>query len=185
MSAFKKEFRYFTIFDYEKEQEYLSQMHEHGWKFITVYFPGIYCFEACQPEKVVYQLDYNQDGLAHKDEYLQIFRDCGWEYLMDFVGYSYFRKPAAEMKEDEGIFCDDESRLDMMKRIFRGRMVPLLVIFLVVLIPQLMRQLADHAWTQGTFRSGLFWFYLGLTVVYLIFFIRFILHYLQFKNRHR
>ena len=138
MSEYKKEFRYFTIFDYEKEQEYLSWMHECGWKFTMVYFPGIYCFEKCKPEKVIYQLDYNQEGRTHKAEYLQMFADCGWEYLLEFMGYSYFRKPAAEMKEDEGIFCDDDSRLDMMKRVFRGRMVPLLCIFLAVLLPQLL-----------------------------------------------
>lgn len=47
----------------------------------------------CTPEDVVYQLDYNEEGLTHKDEYVQMFRDCGWEYIQDFGGYSYFRKP--------------------------------------------------------------------------------------------
>lgn len=28
-----------------------------------------------------------------------MFTDCGWEYLQDFVGYSYFRKPKAAMKK--------------------------------------------------------------------------------------
>ena len=185
MSEYKKEFRYFTIFDYEKEQEYLSWMHECGWKFTMVYFPGIYCFEKCKPEKVIYQLDYNQEGRTHKAEYLQMFADCGWEYLLEFMGYSYFRKPAAEMKEDEGIFCDDDSRLDMMKRVFRGRMVPLLCIFLAVLLPQLSIQLTDKAWTQGAFRSSIFWLYLVLVVVYIGFFIRFAIYYLHFKNRRQ
>lgn len=27
-----------------------------------------YHFEKCLPQDVVYQLDYNKDGLAHKDE---------------------------------------------------------------------------------------------------------------------
>jgi len=48
---------------------------------------------------VVYQLDYNQEGRSHKEEYIQMFTDCGWEYLQDFVGYSYFRKPKAAMKK--------------------------------------------------------------------------------------
>ena len=144
MSEYKKEFRYFTIFDYEKEQEYLSQMHERGWKFITVYFPGIYCFEQCKPEKVIYQLDYNQEGLAHKAEYLQMFADCGWEYLQNYTGYSYFRKAASEMDGEEEIFCDDASRLDMMKRVFTGRMIPLLVCFFLVIIPQVVLQSLNH-----------------------------------------
>ena len=30
---------------------------------------------------MIYQIDYNKDGIAHKDEYVKIFSDCGWEYL--------------------------------------------------------------------------------------------------------
>ena len=30
----KQEFRYFTITEYDKEQEYLSRRHREGWKFV-------------------------------------------------------------------------------------------------------------------------------------------------------
>ena len=101
-----------------------------GWRFTKATLLGIYHFEKCEPEDVVYQLDYNPDGIAHKEQYVQMFKDCGWEYIQDYFGYSYFRKPASEMAGDEEIFCDDESRLEMVKRIFFTRMVPLIVIFL-------------------------------------------------------
>ncbi len=132
----KKQFRYFSIFDYEKEQDYLRQMHNEGWKFVKVTGVGTYHFEKCQPQDVVYQLDYNQEGREHKSEYVQMFADCGWEYLIDFAGYSYFRKPAAEMNGDEQIFCDDESRMEMMDRVYKGRFTPLMVILFTVLLPQ-------------------------------------------------
>lgn len=73
----KKQFKWFTIFEYEKEQDYLREMHKSGWKFIKVIGLGMYHFEKCIPQDVVYQLDYNKDGLAHKDEYLKMFDDCG------------------------------------------------------------------------------------------------------------
>ena len=92
----KREFRYFTIFNHEDEQDYLREMHKHGWKFVKVTGLGRYHFEECQPEEVVYQLDYNQEGSAHKDEYIQMFEDCGWEYIQEFAGYSYFRKAVGE-----------------------------------------------------------------------------------------
>ena len=41
----KKEFKYFTIFQYEKEQDYLSDMHKHGWKFTHISGIGMYHFE--------------------------------------------------------------------------------------------------------------------------------------------
>ena len=72
----KKQFRYFTIFEYEKEQGYLRYMHQNGWKFVKVNGLGIYHFEKCAPEDVTYQLDYNQEGLAHKDEYIQMFAEA-------------------------------------------------------------------------------------------------------------
>lgn len=121
MKELKKEFRWFNIMEYEKEENYLSKRHQEGWKFKRVTFPGVYTFERCEPEKVIYQLDYNKEGIKHQMEYVRMFEDCGWEYLTEFDGYNYFRKPADKMQQEEEIFCDDISRLDMMNRIFIGR----------------------------------------------------------------
>ena len=113
----KKAFKWFTIFEYEKEQDYLRNMHRAGWKLIRINGLGIYHFEKCTPQDVVYQLDYNNEGLTHKDEYLKMFDDCGWEYIQDYTGYSYFRKAVSENGAEEEIFCDKESRLQMMDRV--------------------------------------------------------------------
>ena len=102
---------------------------------------GLYHFVKCMPEDVVYQLDYNEEGLQHKDEYVQMFKDCGWEYIQDFGGYSYFRKPVSEMQGKEEIFCDDESRLDMMRRVFAGRYIPILIVLMLLILPNLFEQL--------------------------------------------
>lgn len=137
MKQKKTVFKYFAISEYEKEEEYLSAMHEEGWRLTHISFIGFYHFEKCEPERVSYRLDYNPDGMKNKDEYVQMFSDCGWEYLFDYVGYSYFRKSNRNMEDNEEIFCDDESRLDMMKRVFRGRIEPLITIFFCIIIPQL------------------------------------------------
>lgn len=142
MKDTKKERRFFTIAEWDKEEEYLRKRHLEGWKFTYLVIPGIYHFEKCEPEDVVYQLDYNEEGLKNKEEYVQMFRDCGWEYLQDYAGYSYFRKPVAEMEgEEEAIFCDDESRLEMLRRVLNGRFVPLLVILGMVILPNLFHQI--------------------------------------------
>ena len=137
MKNTKTEVRFFTITEWEKEQDYLRQQHQKGWKFVRVNFIGLYHFEKCEPEDVIYQLDYNPEGLEHKEEYVQMFRDCGWEYLQDYVGYSYFRKPAPASERDAEIFCDDASRLEMMERVLKGRMLPLVAILLLVIVPVL------------------------------------------------
>lgn len=61
MKKLKKEIRWFSIMEYEKEENYLSKRHLEGWKFKSVTFPGLYTFERCEPEKVIYQLDYNKE----------------------------------------------------------------------------------------------------------------------------
>ena len=134
----KKEFKYFSIFNHEEEQEYLREQHKQGWKFHHVSGLGTYHFIKCEPEDVIYQLDYNKESSNNKDEYIKMFSDCGWEYIQDFAEFSYFRKPVAEMNEEEGIFCDESSRLAMLERVYKGRMIPVLVIFITCVLPQFM-----------------------------------------------
>lgn len=179
MAEKKRELKFFTIMEYEEEQGYLREKHKEGWKFIKVTGLGAYHFEKCEPEDMVYQLDYNQEGREHIDEYVQMFVDCGWEYISDFFGYSYFRKPAAEMDGEESIFCDDESRMDMMRRIFRGRMVPILIIFIGVLIPALIREFIDG----GTPAFGIIAIIVLALVIWTSIFIRYWVKYRQYKRR--
>lgn len=175
----KVRFKYFTIPEYQKEQDYLRHEHQKGWKFTKVTFLLLYHFEKCEPEDVIYQLDYNQEGIAEKAEYVRIFQDCGWEYLMDFVGYSYFRKPLSQMKDEEEIFCDDSSKLDMIKRVFKGRMIPLLTIFFLLILPQLFLQLLQG----NTISRFIFCLYVFLFALYLWIFISFGIQYRKLSRR--
>lgn len=137
----KTEFRLFTVPQWKQEEAYLRRQHQAGWKFTHVTGLGFYHFTACQPEDVVYQLDYPLENQGA--EYLQIFSDCGWEYIQTFWGYSYFRKPVSAMNGPEEIFGDDESRLDMIRRVIKRRLMPLLILFFCIVLPQ--------AWLQGHF----------------------------------
>lgn len=175
----KKQFKWFTIFEYEKEQDYLREMHKSGWKFVKVKGLGMYYFEKCVPEDVVYQLDYNKDGLSHKEEYLKMFDDCGWEYIQDYAGYSYFRKSVAEDGVAEGIFCDEESRFQMMQRVIKGRMLPLLLLFFTVLLPQFMISLfSTHNYLGAAFIGG-------VLAMYIVIFGMYIVKYNQYKNNKK
>ena len=176
MKELKKEFRWFNIMEYEKEENYLSKRHQEGWKFKRVTFPGVYTFERCESEKVIYQLDYNKEGIKHQMEYVRMFEDCGWEYLTEFDGYNYFRKPADKMQQEEEIFCDDISRLDMMNRIFIGRVIPLIVI-LCGLIWQFYISATEHS------ERGWLPMVVVLVVIYIITFLQFAVKYFAFRNK--
>ena len=177
MSETKKELRWFSIMDYEKEARYLSRMHQKGWKFKRVTMPGIYTFEKCEPEKVIYQLDYNQEGMKNQMEYVKMFEDCGWEYLQDYVGYSYFRKPAAEAEGADEIFCDDDSRLEMLKRVFRRRIILLIILFLCLLLPGFIRTLYCREYFDAVL--------MGIVMImYLVLFASFTCKYRKVKGKH-
>ena len=149
MSETKKELRWFSIMDYEKEARYLSRMHQKGWKFKRVTMPGIYTFEKCEPEKVIYQLDYNQEGMKNQMEYVKMFEDCGW---------------------------DDASRLDMMNRIFRGRVIPLIVIFCCLIVNGY-NAMAGHG---GHVLASVFSI---LMILYIVIFLQFTLKYVSFRRK--
>lgn len=172
MKNIKKEIKFFSITQWKKEEKYLREQHKNGWEFVSVSGFCLYRFKRCEPKDVIYQLDYNADSLAHKDEYIQMFSDCGWEYLQNYVGYSYFRKAASEMDgEEEEIFCDDASRLDMMKQIFVGRMTPILACFFAVIIPQIFMQSLNHTpvgYCMEAVFCVLFVLYLGLFISFAI-----------------
>ncbi len=175
----KNEFRFFTIYQYEEEQEYLRRRHQEGWKFTGVTFPGIYHFAQCEPEDVVYQLDYNQRRIENMSEYIKMYSDCGWEYICDMMGYSYFRKPALEMCGQEEIFNDDDSKRDMLDRVFKGRMIPLIVIFFLIIIPQMLM------WTAMPIAEaiGLKILYTVIFVLYVTIFVKYVMMYRRYTRR--
>lgn len=137
---YKKEFHFFTLTDFEEEEIFLREKHKNGQKFVKVQLPGIYCFEECEPEDVVYRLDFNPKSEGDKSSYQQMFADYGWEYMQDLNEFSYFRKKAENEEEgDMEIFSDMTSRFDMVKRIFMKRMVPFLAIFFLIVVPNILK----------------------------------------------
>lgn len=174
----KKEFKYFSIFNHQKEEEYLRNQHKAGWKFVKVTGFGSYHFEKCQPEDVVYQLDFNQEGIANKEEYVKMFADCGWEYIQEYAGYSYFCKKAADMEGEEEIFSDESSRLAMMERVLKVRMLPLLIIFVACLLPQFVININSGRYVFATVFGG-------ILLVYAAMFAYCGAYYFKVKNRKK
>ena len=133
-------YRLFTIADYEREALYFREMHVKGWKlrkvsYSILLFAVKYTFEKCQPEQVSYQLDFYPMEKSERSSYLQLFKDCGWEHITNFNGFSYFRKAHSEIESDAEfeIYNDMAGKLDMVKRILIMRMLPILILFSALL----------------------------------------------------
>ena len=140
-------YRLVTIADYEREAVFLGEMHSKGWKLRKVSYSILlatvkYIFEKCQPERVSYQLDFYPMEKSERSSYLQLFKDCGWEHITDFNSFSYFRKAHSEIESaaEFEIYNDATSKLDMLYRILRLRLVPALLL-LAIHIPFLLKLL--------------------------------------------
>ena len=148
-------YRIVTIADYEREEVFLWEMHAKGWKLKEVSYSNLvvavkYAFEKCKPEQVAYQLDFYPMKKSERASYLQLFKDCGWEHITDFNGFSYFRKPYSEIESDAEfeIYNDTAGKLAMVKRILIMRMLPVLLLF-SALLPVFSKYLSrgsDFSW---------------------------------------
>ena len=143
-------YRIATIADYDREALYLGEMHAQGWKlrkvsYSILLFAVKYTFEKCQPEQVSYQLDFYPMKKSERASYLQLFKDCGWEHITNFNGFSYFRKAHSEIESDAEfeIYNDATGKLDMVNRILRLRLLPVLF-FLSMLIPLFLKLLNER-----------------------------------------
>ena len=143
-------YRIATIADYDREAFYLREMHAQGWKlrkvsYSILLFAVKYTFEKCQPEQVSYQLDFYPMKKSERASYLQLFKDCGWEHITNFNGFSYFRKAHSEIESDAEfeIYNDATGKLDMVNRILRLRLLPVLF-FLSMLIPLFLKLLNER-----------------------------------------
>ena len=140
-------YRIFTIADYEREALYFREMHAKGWKlrkvsYSILLFAVKYTFEKCHPEQVSYQLDFYSMEKSERASYLQLFKDCGWEHITDFNSFSYFRKAHSKVESatEFEIYNDATNKLDMVNRILRLRLVPVLLL-LAIHIPFLLKLL--------------------------------------------
>jgi hypothetical protein len=120
-SVILRKFKFFWPWQDEAEEAWLRQMALSGWHLDlsdwAVLF-GIYPFAAGMPQDYIYRLDFKTSRQQDIQEYLQLYRDAGWEYVGTLVnsGWQYFRQKAASDKVLE-IFTDNASKIERHKRL--------------------------------------------------------------------
>ena len=119
-----KIFKFYLAWEDEKEEDWLRVMAQTGWRLTQVVFPGIYSFERSEPADMVYRLDFNPD-LKNYSTYLRLFEDAGWEHVLSYGSWQYFRI-RAKPGENPEIFSDNASKVIKYRR---------LLLVLVVLLP--------------------------------------------------
>ena len=120
---YKRSYRVYSAWNYQREIEDLNRMSERGWQLVR---GG--CFHSRfvrDPEvRYRYQLDYRL--VEDMGRYIETFREQGWEYVNStFNGWHYFRKlyDAALPETAYEIFTDRESLHEMNNRWARVALV--------------------------------------------------------------
>lgn len=120
--------RWFWPWQDEKEEAWLESMSQEGWHLKSVQLPCVYTFGIGQPCHHSYRLDYLPTDKSKWAEYMQIFRDAGWEYIGEMSNWRYWRKLNTTGETPE-IFTDAESKIRKYRRmlLYMGFFLMLLV----------------------------------------------------------
>jgi len=111
-----RKFKWFWAWQDEAEEAWLRKMSNEGWQLSRIGFPTIYTFRNVEPQDYVYRLDYRSYWKMEKEDYLQLFRDSGWEFVEEMAGWHYFRQ-AAQAGEELEIYTDAESKIGKYQRL--------------------------------------------------------------------
>lgn len=125
----KIEKKNFGIAEFTEQEKWLEEQHKNGWHLIKI--SGIkYQFERCDADDWIYQLDFKENGVA-EDDYIQMFMDCDWEYILQYDKWCYFRKKK-EVGADLSIFSDRFSKIDMYTRMLKSRQLIVAIVLFVI-----------------------------------------------------
>lgn len=125
----------FTISEYEEEEQWLRGMARSGWMLKSTIVPCFYFFERCEPQDIVFKLEFRSQSLGEDQEYFRMLEDFGWKYLLSCNRFRYFYKTAEADERSNELFSDNASKLAMVKKILISRMLPIAIIFLCCVLP--------------------------------------------------
>lgn len=116
--------KWFWVWDYQKEEQWLNDMAARGMALTSVGF-GTYVFEDAAPEAYQFRLELlkNHPGHAESVKYLRFLEETGIEHIGSVMNWVYLRRKA-DGSEFE-LYSDHESRVQLFQRIKRLLIVPL------------------------------------------------------------
>ena len=110
MNERKTVYKWFWVWDFEKEEQWLNEMALAGWALVDVGYAR-FTFEACEPGEYTVRLEMHGYDAA----YVDFMGQTGAEYIGRVLQWLYFRKRAEDGAFD--IFSDIDSRISHIERI--------------------------------------------------------------------
>ncbi|QOR35293.1 DUF2812 domain-containing protein [Clostridium sp. 'deep sea'] len=108
--------KFFVAWQEEKEKKFLEDMALQGYILTKARF-GKYVFEKQESKELIYEFDYNSFNTPEQEaEYIQIFKDAGWDLRCKNTGWYYFCTEK-KVNQDLSIFSNNKSRKAKYKRL--------------------------------------------------------------------
>lgn len=169
----------FTISEYEEEEQWLRGMARSGWMLKSTIVPCFYFFERCEPQDIVFKLEFRSQSLGEDQEYFRMLEDFGWKYLLSCNRFRYFYKTAEADERSNELFSDNASKLAMVKKILISRMLPIAIIFLCCVLPSIARVFV------GDLTGGMAIFWVVMLVIYVRLFGKIFLGFYRLTKKYR
>ncbi|MBR3252388.1 MAG: DUF2812 domain-containing protein [Erysipelotrichaceae bacterium] len=112
MSEMMTKYRWFWVWDFEKEERWLNEMAVKGWTLAEVGYCR-YVFEKSKASEYIIRLEMH----PFDDDYIEFMKETGAEYIGRVLQWIYFRKRSELGSFD--IFSDLDSRLCHVSRIHK------------------------------------------------------------------
>jgi len=151
-----RRFKFFTVDDFEKEQDWLHEMSRAGYHIKSVHRPGFYTFIKSEPCPYFYRLNYRNNTSYASADYLQIFSDAGWDRVTKLGGlfggeWDYFRKKSTENNTPE-IFNDAASQIGLYRRLRNTWTLFFLIVFAGAIggIYNSLNVIFNRSWSKST-----------------------------------
>ncbi len=106
--------KWYWVWDFEKEEEWLNEMAMNGWVLESVGW-CTYHFVRCEPGEYSVRLEMH----PYDEEYVYFMKDTGAEYVGRMMMWIYFRRKTADGPFD--LFSDIDSKIAHLNRI--GKML--------------------------------------------------------------
>ncbi len=107
--------KWFWIWDFDKEEQWLNQMAANGKALVHTGF-CTYELEDCTPGEYIYRLELleNLPGTMESQQYIRFLEETGAEQIGSYLRWCYFRRKASLGAFD--LFSDFDSRIQHLNR---------------------------------------------------------------------
>lgn len=157
MKETMNKYRFFSIVDFEQEEQFLQEMASKGYHLERIDWILRYVFVKGEPKEVTYRLDLRNNN-AEKEELIQMAQDYGWTYLTQMMDWVYFRKDG----KGHELFTDQASKIQYLNRIFVNRYLLVFIMFLLIVLPSFIDVFGINEATEMSY------FWIGMFLVYIV-----------------